>query len=366
MNSISQLEKLIQIATIEQMFELIQKMKNNIGEDKDKDKDLDKTDSTKNFNKKLDKNSEDIEELQNKLKSVNSLVNNLNTSNQTCCVIIERLLVRIGNLEKQLSDLQNDKENNNQYLCAQLRGQQLLTSYPGFSKEVKNVRSEEEENIRLKIEEKNLQHPNTPESEEEELESVDYPQEEIKMELHVEEAEDAAEEEAAEDAAEEEEAAEEEAAEEEAAEEAEEAAEEAEEAAEEAEEAAEEAEAEEAEAEEEEAEEEVEVQEELIEESIIQNEHKKEEVEEEVEEEEEEEESEAEVGSVEESITLDNVKPNEVGVEEEEEEEVFEIEIDDVTYFTTNEENGILYEATSDGEIGKKVGIIKDGEPIFN
>jgi hypothetical protein len=352
MNSISQLEKLIQIATIEQMFELIQKMKNNIGEDKDKDKDLDKTDSTKNFNKKLDKNSEDIEELQNKLKSVNSLVNNLNTSNQTCCVIIERLLVRIGNLEKQLSDLQNDKENNNQYLCAQLRGQQLLTSYPGFSKEVKNVRSEEEENIRLKIEEKNLQHPNTPESEEEELESVDYPQEEIKMELHVEEAEDAAEEEAAEDAAEEEEAAEEEAAEEEAAEE--------------AEEAAEEAEAEEAEAEEEEAEEEVEVQEELIEESIIQNEHKKEEVEEEVEEEEEEEESEAEVGSVEESITLDNVKPNEVGVEEEEEEEVFEIEIDDVTYFTTNEENGILYEATSDGEIGKKVGIIKDGEPIFN
>ena len=52
--------------------------------------------------------------------------------------------------------------------------------------------------------------------------------------------------------------------------------------------------------------------------------------------------------------------------QEQEEEEVFEIEIDDVTYFATDEENGILYEMTPDGDIGKKVGIIKDGEPIFN
>ena len=51
---------------------------------------------------------------------------------------------------------------------------------------------------------------------------------------------------------------------------------------------------------------------------------------------------------------------------EEEDEEVFEIEIDDITYFATDEENGILYEMTKDGDVGKKVGIIKDGEPIFN
>jgi hypothetical protein len=51
---------------------------------------------------------------------------------------------------------------------------------------------------------------------------------------------------------------------------------------------------------------------------------------------------------------------------EEEEEEVFEIEIDDVTYYATSEENGILYEVDADGEVGKKVGIIKDGEPIFS
>jgi tetrahydromethanopterin S-methyltransferase subunit B len=46
--------------------------------------------------------------------------------------------------------------------------------------------------------------------------------------------------------------------------------------------------------------------------------------------------------------------------------EVFEIEIDDVTYFATDEDNGVLYEMTSDGDVGKKVGIIKNGEPIFN
>jgi hypothetical protein len=47
-------------------------------------------------------------------------------------------------------------------------------------------------------------------------------------------------------------------------------------------------------------------------------------------------------------------------------ESVFEIEIDDVSYYATDEDNGILYEKLSDGEIGKKVGIITNGEPIFN
>ena len=51
--------------------------------------------------------------------------------------------------------------------------------------------------------------------------------------------------------------------------------------------------------------------------------------------------------------------------EEEEEEELFEIEIDDVTYCTNNEENGFIYELTSDGEVGNKVGYLKEGEPFF-
>ena len=94
---------------------------------------------------------------------------------------------------------------------------------------------------------------------------------------------------------------------------------------------------------------------------------KKEESEEEESEEEvsEEEVSEDEVGT-EEETEEPKVEEKPLEKEEEEEEEVFEIEIDDVTYFATHEENGILYEITSDGDVGKKVGIIKDGEPIFN
>ena len=88
----------------------------------------------------------------------------------------------------------------------------------------------------------------------------------------------------------------------------------------------------------------------------------------------EEEEEEAEVES-----DNDDIKPLEVISQaetkeedvkeedvEEEEEELFEIEIDDVTYYATDEENGTLYDITPDGDVGKKVGIIKDGEPIFN
>ncbi len=51
--------------------------------------------------------------------------------------------------------------------------------------------------------------------------------------------------------------------------------------------------------------------------------------------------------------------------EAEEEEEVFEIEIDDKTYYTNNEENGIIYEALPNDEVGEKIGYLKDGEPFF-
>jgi hypothetical protein len=55
----------------------------------------------------------------------------------------------------------------------------------------------------------------------------------------------------------------------------------------------------------------------------------------------------------------------EVAEEEEEEEELFEIEIDDITYCTNNEENGFIYELTKDGDVGEKVGYLKEGEPFF-
>jgi hypothetical protein len=98
--------------------------------------------------------------------------------------------------------------------------------------------------------------------------------------------------------------------------------------------------------------EEVEEEEEEVEEEVVEEvEEEEEEVEEEVEEEEKSVETEAKEESEEE--------------EEEEEEEIFEIEIDDVTYCTNNDENGFIWELTEDGEQGEKVGYFKESEPFF-
>ena len=67
-----------------------------------------------------------------------------------------------------------------------------------------------------------------------------------------------------------------------------------------------------------------------------------------------------------EEVSEEEVQTEEEEEVKEEEEEVFEIEIDDITYFATDEENGILYAMTKDGDVGEKVGIIKEGEPIFS
>ena len=104
---------------------------------------------------------------------------------------------------------------------------------------------------------------------------------------------------------------------------------------------------------------------------VINEEELEEELEEEIEEdleEELEEEIEEELEEENEKvIIIDKQKENEPKEEEdEEEEELFEIEIDDITYYTNNEENGIIYEVTKDEEVGKKVGYLKDGEPYFN
>jgi len=79
-------------------------------------------------------------------------------------------------------------------------------------------------------------------------------------------------------------------------------------------------------------------------------------------------ESDEEEQETEEQETEEQEEPTQVvesKEEEEEEEELFEIEIEDVTYCTNNEENGIIYELTSEGDVGKKVGFLKDGEATF-
>jgi len=63
---------------------------------------------------------------------------------------------------------------------------------------------------------------------------------------------------------------------------------------------------------------------------------------------------------------IETEEENEEEVEvEEAEEEVFEIEIADVTYFATNEENGPFYEVDESGDPGKEAGYLKHGEPFF-
>ena len=87
--------------------------------------------------------------------------------------------------------------------------------------------------------------------------------------------------------------------------------------------------------------------------------------------EEEEEESVAGLEQEEESEEEETVAGLEEEVETETEaeasldEEFFEIEIDDVSYCTNDEENGLIYELTEDGEVGDKVGYLKEGEPFF-
>ena len=66
---------------------------------------------------------------------------------------------------------------------------------------------------------------------------------------------------------------------------------------------------------------------------------------------------------------IEESSDEEVSVEtdskEEDEEEIFEIDIDDKTYCTNNDENGFIWELTEDGEQGDKVGYFKEGEPFF-
>ena len=124
------------------------------------------------------------------------------------------------------------------------------------------------------------------------------------------------------------------------------------------------------------------VSEEVSEEEVSEEEVSEEEEEEEVSEEEEEEVSEEEEEETEEEESEEEeeeVKPTsdenitqteddvetEAEASDEEEEELVEIEIDDITYCTNDEENGVIYELTPDGEVGEKVGYLKEGEPFF-
>ena len=107
-------------------------------------------------------------------------------------------------------------------------------------------------------------------------------------------------------------------------------------------------------------------EEEVVEEEVIVEEVKSLEVEvKSLEVEEEEEVVEDDVETEKSESDASEADASEAGEEEAEEEEFIEIDIDDVTYCTNNEENGFIYELTEDGDVGDKVGYLKDGEPFF-
>jgi hypothetical protein len=96
-----------------------------------------------------------------------------------------------------------------------------------------------------------------------------------------------------------------------------------------------------------------------------------EEVEEEVVEEEEEEEVEVEEEEVVEEVVEEEEEVVEEEVEdvveeEEEEEGVYEIELNGKRYYTTSEQNGIVYEVIDDDDVGDEIGKFVNGKLVLN
>jgi len=83
-------------------------------------------------------------------------------------------------------------------------------------------------------------------------------------------------------------------------------------------------------------------------------------------EEEEEEEDDEDEAEEEEEDDEDDAEEEEDEAEDDEELEVEEIEIEGVTYYCTDENNGILFECGEDGEIGDEIGYLKKGSVFFS
>jgi hypothetical protein len=80
------------------------------------------------------------------------------------------------------------------------------------------------------------------------------------------------------------------------------------------------------------------------------------------------EEEESETKESEEESEEEETEEEEESKEEEgsdEEEEYYEIEIKNVSYCTNDEVNGFIYELDAEGDIGKKVGYLKESQPFF-
>jgi DNA repair exonuclease SbcCD ATPase subunit len=298
MSNLNNIEKLIQMATIEHMYEMLQKIKNDINFNQ-------LSDTIFNSSNNFLPPDNDNDNYKNEVKDFNNSISIIKSDNANMMKIIDTVLIRLYSLEAEVKELKSK----NDTLSSELKKINETSSSDQFKGG----------QITLKIEEKNIDTSlNLAINNEGMIDKIKQLEQEVEEEEEVDEEQEEAEEEQ-EEVEEEEEVDEEQ--------------EEAEEEQEEVDEEQEEVEEQEEEADEEQEEVDEEQEEEVEEEEVNQKEKKEEQQE---------------------------------SLEEEDDEEVFEIEIDDITYFTSDEENGILYEVTSDGEVGKKVGIIKNGEPIFS
>jgi hypothetical protein len=271
-------------------------------------------------------------------------ISNLENKCDSFAPLFEKIIECIQKLDKDIEAIKNDKKNDKQ----------------------KDIGAEKKDNIQLKIEEQEVEQKEAVQ----ELEvQVEHQKEEEQVEEQIEEVqvEHQKEEEQVEHQKEEEQV--------------EEQIEEVQELEEDQEEEQEVEEQEDQKEEDQEEEQEVEEQEDQKEEDQKEEDQKEEVEQEEVEQEEVEQEEEVEVEEEEEEVsdveTENNEEVNEEDLstveteneeqdkEEEEEEEFSEIEIDEVTYCTNNEDNGFIYVLTEDGDVGEKVGYLKEGEPFF-
>ena len=265
-----------------------------------------------------------------------TMINSFQVFTSTNSMISQKMLSHIESLNNELRELKQTIQNmkpplvdlthDSEELQVQMEIKQIVDEVV-IKGEIKEIK-EEKENIVLQIVE-------------DEVESDDEESDEDSDDEVSEEAQADAAEESEEETHEELEEPEEE------SEEAEEELEEADEELEEAEEESEEPEEESEEAEEE-SEEEAVVEEKVLEPQVTTNQD--------IETEEEAEESESDD---------EHEEEKEHEEEDDDDNELFEIEIEDVTYCTNDEENGIIYELTEEGEAGKKVGFLKDGEATF-
>jgi hypothetical protein len=177
MSTINNLEKLIQMATLEQMYVMLEKLRvNTLNNHKDFNfSDINLSNNiNNNTNDNTSKNDfeteliyikNEIQNMSSKIKINDNMENELTSKMNNMFQImdhklkmkddmIHKLSTRVNEIEEELYRIKNtDKDTNS--ISKQIKGQQSLKNYPGFSNDVEQKNKEKDDaHIKLEIEEK--------------------------------------------------------------------------------------------------------------------------------------------------------------------------------------------------------------------